>query len=192
MAFLVETITVPLTSRSISDAPALDALPAAVAVDAEGTRERGVMELSTAHLLGALIASCAPSEVGASRARLKVTGVDAVTDSAQMVQVDPALQRPMLLDVEGSVSQSRAEEGSAHLPVSIRVQRPLPPPAPIVIHNVLSPVVDKWGVCGAGNPVSPVVLLAHAQLETTGHALRVSDDAPAHWFHGRTLLQDWR
>ena len=187
-----QSFTIAPTRCPVSDAPAFGTFLVAATVHMEGAREGGVVESSTASLLGAEIATSSPVEVRFASTGLKMIRIHAVADPAQVIKVNSAFQWPVFSNIESSMGKSRSEERSTHVPVSVGVQRPLPSPAPSIIHDVTCPVIDQGRVSSASDPTSPVMLLAHAQLKTTGHALRVPDNASVHRFHGSTIHQAGR
>ena len=182
----LQLVSVPLTSRTVANSPAFQALKASVAIGAECARLGCVVQTLATRCSGAVVGSCSPSQVRSVITKFKMLCVDTMTYTAQMIKILCSVNRTPSSYKECPMSELRSKDHSTELPITVFVDGTRPKPASLGINYVSTPVVDQGAVSAAMPAQSLVVLLAQPPLQSSVHALRITDSA--HRIHVDTLL----
>jgi len=174
---------------SVADPPTFSALRPELGHVKRVGEQSVVQSLATSVLL-ARVGSGPSEEVSSPRHWFKMIRINAVPNPAKMIQVNLARQGAMRPDVEGPVGKKSPLVSSAHMPISIAVNRARPKPASVVRHFVSDPVIDQWAARCAMSSLTLIMLLTERSLEPSRNTVRIVN--AAHRIHVDTLHQRWR
>lgn len=126
--FLPQTCSVFRTSFPVPNSPALNTLLDAV-TSSKCTWQRRVMKAFSAGFSRARVRTCPTAQVHGPSDSFQVIGINAVTSAAKMIKVKTLGNLTLVMDIEGSVRESRPVLPLAQDAVSVGVEPARPEPA---------------------------------------------------------------
>lgn len=184
-----ELVPVALAGEAVAGTPTCGAITGAATVNTEAFGECGVMEPPPTRRLDAIVTSSPPPEVGGSGDTFQVSRIDAMADTARVVEVSRWYEFSVM-DEEGPMGEPSAMQGPTQFSVPVAIQRSIPEPATVFVNRIPGPVVDTRVDGRPAGHKADIMLVTHPSLQPSGDAVKIVDGTQR--FHVPTISQQQR